>query len=326
MSAGFFMSDPRPPSFEQLQVLLTVVEEGSFTAAGRKLGRATSAISYAIDTIETQLGLAVFARGSTKRPTLTAAGAAVVAEAKALGRGMDTLLGRVKGILDGLETEITLAVDVLMPIERVVDVLHDFEVNFPTVTLRLQIEALGTISQLVHEGAADLGVGSHFHTNLDRLRQYQIEGVELIPVAAPSHPIVKSQRADPRDHVQLVLTDRSQATAGRDFGVVSPKTWRLGDLGAKHALLLAGIGWGSMPEPMVRADLAAGRLTQIRHLPFRSGMYQLLAIHKDGVLLGPAGRWLIERFIVQRVQPKTGSIRGRPVKSKAAKRPRLSPK
>src|SRR6267378_842807 len=76
---GFSMSNPRPPSLEQLHVLLTVVEAGSFAAAGRKLGRATSAISYAIDTIETQLGLPLFVRGTTKRPTLTPAGHAVVA-------------------------------------------------------------------------------------------------------------------------------------------------------------------------------------------------------------------------------------------------------
>jgi DNA-binding transcriptional LysR family regulator len=319
------MSNPRPPSLEQLHVLLTVVEAGSFAAAGRKLGRATSAISYAIDTIETQLGLPLFARGTTKRPTLTPAGHAVVTEAKTIGHGMETLLGRVRGILEGLEIEITLAIDVLMPIERVVDVLHGFEANFPTVTLRLKIEALGTISQLVHEGLADLGVGSFSHINPDGLQQYQVEGVELIPVAAPSHPIVKSRRAEPGDHVQLVLTDRSQATAGRDFGVISPKTWRLGDLGSKHALLLAGIGWGSMPEPMVRADIAAGRLALISHLPFRSGTYQLVVIHKVGASLGPAGRWLIERFIDQRVQPKMRSTK-RTSRRAATKRPDRIPK
>jgi hypothetical protein len=29
--------------------------------------------------------------------------------------------------------------------------------------------------------------------------------------------------------------------------VVGTKSWRLADLGAKHALLLAGVGWGNMP-------------------------------------------------------------------------------
>jgi len=42
------MRGPGPPSIEQLTVFLSVVETGSFAAAGRKLGRATSAISYTI--------------------------------------------------------------------------------------------------------------------------------------------------------------------------------------------------------------------------------------------------------------------------------------
>ena len=63
-----------------------------------------------------------------------------------------------------------------------------------------------------------------------------------------------------RNYIQLVLTDRSPLTEGRDFGVMSSRTWRLADLGAKHALLLEGIGWGNMPREMVqdRISTAAG--------------------------------------------------------------------
>jgi hypothetical protein len=43
-------------------------------------------------------------------------------------------------------------------------------------------------------------------------------------------------------HVQLVLSDRTVLSEGRDFGVLSPLIWRLGDLGAKHAFLKAGLG------------------------------------------------------------------------------------
>jgi DNA-binding transcriptional LysR family regulator len=62
--------------------LVTVVEEGSFTAAARRLQRATSAISCAIDTLETQLGLPLFDRGTTRKPKLTHVGQAIVSEAK----------------------------------------------------------------------------------------------------------------------------------------------------------------------------------------------------------------------------------------------------
>src|SRR3546814_17148737 len=65
--------------------------------------------------------------------------------------------------------------------------------------------------------------------------------VELIPVAAPSHALGRIHGPIPaetaRRHVQLVLTDRSDLTKGRDVGVIGLESWRLGDLGAKHALL-----------------------------------------------------------------------------------------
>ena len=60
------MPTPGTPSVDQLRVLLAVAEAGSFTGAARRLGRAISAVSYAIDTLEAQLGVPVFTRGSTR--------------------------------------------------------------------------------------------------------------------------------------------------------------------------------------------------------------------------------------------------------------------
>lgn len=63
--------------------------------------------------------------------------------------------------------------------------------------------------------------------------------------------------------MQLVLTDRSDLMAGKDYGVFSPSTWRLADLSTKYALLREGIGWGSMPRHMVDTDVAEGRLVHL---------------------------------------------------------------
>ena len=57
--------------------------------------------------------------------------------------------------------------------------------------------------------------------------------------------------------------------------MVGTKSWRLADLGAKHALLLAGVGWGNMPEPMVRDDFTAGRLKRLDLFDSPSGLYRL---------------------------------------------------
>ena len=91
------------------------------------------------------------------------------------------------------------------------------------------------------------------------------------------------------------MSERS-ATDGRDYGVVSLNNWRIGDLGVKHALLLAGLGWGGMPEPALRADLKAGRLVKLNVRNWRGGEYNLQAVHKVDTPPGPARRWLIERL------------------------------
>ena len=44
---------------------------------------------------------------------------------------------------------------------------------------------------------------------------------------------------------------------------MSPSTWRLADLFAKHAFLLNGLGFGGMPLHTVRQDLKSGKLVEL---------------------------------------------------------------
>jgi DNA-binding transcriptional LysR family regulator len=293
------MSEPGTPTLDQLRVLLALADTESMAGAGRKLGRATSAISYAIDNLEAQLGIKLFDRETTRKPKLTEAGRAVVAEACGLSRGFDKLRARVKGLIDGLEAEMSLVVDVMLPICQLVDALRAFQATFPTVPVRLHIEALGAVRQRVLDGAATLGVNGPLHEQHEGLETIPLAGVKLIPVASPGHPLAqpgKHEIGALRDHIQLVLTDRSSLTAGQDFGVHSEKTWRLADLGAKHGLLIAGVGWGNMPEEMIRADLDSGRLVALDLPDWKGGIYPLQVIYPSHTPPGPAGRWLIERF------------------------------
>jgi DNA-binding transcriptional LysR family regulator len=293
------MPDLGTPSVEQLQVFLTVVDTGSFAAAGRRLNRATSVVSYAIGNLEFQLGTKLFDRES-KKPALTAAGTAMLSEARAVSKSMDNLRARVRELTGGLEPVVAIAVDALLPMERLVDVMKAFGSEFSTVALRLYVESLGAITQLVHTGAASLGITGGIHVNVHGIERVGIGSVQLSPVAAPGHPLVRLKAPGAAlNHVQLVLTDRSPLTEGQDFGVIGAKTWRLTDLGAKHALLLAGVGWGNMPEPMVRDDINRGRLVAL-HLPeFSGGHYDLQAIYRTDMRPGPAASWIIERFKTQ---------------------------
>ncbi len=296
------MSEPGIPTIDQLRVFLVVVEAGSFSAAARRLGRAVSAVSYSIASLEQQLGVSLFDREQTRTPTLTEAGSAVLSKAKVVAAGIDDLRAGVRALLKGLEAEVTLAVDVMLPSERLVDAVQAFEATFPTVKLRLYVEALSAVAQMVRKGDAMIGVGGGLLEVEPELELVHVGDVEMIPVAAPNHPLARSRPNAPgaaRRHRQLILTVRTPFAEGPDVGIFSTEDWRLADLGAKHDLLLAGVGWGNMPEPIIRADLAAGRLVRLELAEAKRGIYSFQAMYRTDQTPGPAAAWLIQRFIDQ---------------------------
>jgi len=294
------VNNPGTPTFDQLRIFLTIVDTGSFAAAGRKLNRAVSVISYGIANLEAQLGVLLFEREGTRKPQLTVAGRALLAEARSIAHGMDGLRAKVKGLLDGLEAEVNLAVDVMLPAERLGKVLRAFAKEFPTVQLRLHAEALGAIVAMVLDRGAVIGISGPLSAGVEGIESMSAGLVPMVPVAAPDHPLGRMEQIAPgagRDYTQLVLTDRSRFTEGRDFSVASPKTWRLADLGAKHALLREGIGWGNMPLPMIEADLVAGTLVRLAMPDHPGGTYRFSGIWRRDTPPGPAASWLIEQFV-----------------------------
>ena len=291
------------PSLDQLRTFLAVAQEGSFSAAARKLNRTQSVVSYTIANLEDQLGGLMLFDRTGRRPALTEAGVTLLAEARKVSLGVDGLRARAAGLLAGLEPELSVVVDVMLPTATLVAVLVAFRATFPTVTLRLSVEGLGAVAKLVLDGTCAVGVSGPLARTIAGLSQRQVAGVRMIPVAAPTHPLGGWRGTIPlfalRDHVQLVLTDRSDLTKGQDFNVLSTETWRLGDLGAKHALLLAGLGWGSMPEPMLEEDLAAGRLVALDIDGRGPEDYRIFAVHLTEASPGPAGRWFIDRLAAE---------------------------
>jgi DNA-binding transcriptional LysR family regulator len=288
-------------SLDQLRTFVTAVEEGSFSAAGRRLRRSQSAVSELVGALESQLGVAIFDR-SRRYPTLTEAGAVLLGDARSVLAGAEGMKARARGMAAGLEPELSVAFDVFFPMAALTAAAKDFQRQFPRTPLRLYAETLGGAFQVVLDGRARLGVASALHVDVPSLSSERLGAVSLVMVAACGHPLAAIEGPIPRselaNHTQLVLTDRSDLTAGREFGVMSPSTWRLADLFAKHAFLLSGLGWGGMPTHVVEHDIAEGRLVrlQIEDVPENGMILPMSAIYLSTTPPGPAGRWLIERL------------------------------
>jgi DNA-binding transcriptional LysR family regulator len=288
-------------SLDQLRTFIAAVDEGSFSAAARKLNRVQSAVSSWISGLEDQFGVVLFDR-SGRFPKLTPEGVLLLADARSIVSGVATMKARARLMASGLETELSAVIDVFFPTAVLSATAKAFASRFPLTPLRLFVEGMGAGYQPVIEGLCGVGVLSTIPVAFPTLVSERLGEVPLVAVASPSHPLAQLTHRIPRHemakHLQLVLTDRSDLMSGRDFGVVAPSTWRLADLSTKYTFLKDGIGWGGMPLHMVEKDIASGSLVVLNADDVPPGGYLLTmsAYHRTSDPPGPAGRWLIDHL------------------------------
>ena len=285
-------------TLDQLKVLVTIEETGSFSAAGRKLKRAQSAISHAVITLENLQRVQLFDR-SGRNPVLTEGGKALSAQARQVLRQAELFERTASAIAGGLEPELTFSVDSMVPTEPVIRTLGALQQRFPDLAVTLFTEALGGAERRVRSGSAALGLCMLFPAQVQDLQAYQVTAIELVPVVAPSHPLALEGRRLEREvlaeHVQLVLTD-PESQGGPSYSVVSPRVWRFVDLGRRLDFLLAGFGWATMPLHLVEQHLRSGAL---KRLPIEDpsilpGSIPIYAVHQRARPLGAAARSLLQ--------------------------------
>lgn len=293
-------------TIDQLRMLVAVADEGSFTRAARRVQRAQSAVSQAIQTLEFLLDLELFDR-SGYRPVLTNEGRAVVADARGVIERATALRARARSLAGGVEAHVRLAVTLLAPIDRVADALSGLDDAFPATELDLVVSEAGGPLEAVtteREGArADLGVVGAFNLrgpSADAVEAMELGRVAITAVAAPDHPLGERAAAGEPIGREHLKGERQLASASaRGVATADPlsaRVWPVADQGVRRALLLRGFGWGVVPAHVVQADLDDGALVPLDlAFPGAAPAHEtLLAIHRRNTPPGPAGRWMIE--------------------------------
>lgn len=296
-----------PFSLDQLATFIAVVEEGSFSAAGRRLGRVQSGVSYTIAQLEEALGSKLFER-SGRRPLLTDEGRRLTAEARLVLSQAQELWACASSLREAHEPELRIAIDAAYPRQRLLDASVDFQALFPATMLRIAVGLSGEILEAVRSGRVDLGISHLFGPADPQLALRHAGSVRLVPVCAAHHPIASHPPphsvAELQRSTQIVHTERGAAST-RDQGVLAPRTWRVTERSLKLELILQGVGWGCLPDAVVRGPVEAGQLVLLQPEPWPEGGH-LLPIQsfflKDHPL-GPAGRWLHDRLTLSEADP-----------------------
>jgi DNA-binding transcriptional LysR family regulator len=292
-------------SIDQMRAALAVAELGSFSDAARRFNRAQSAVSYAVTTLERQLGLTLFDRTDRGKPEPTEYGRVLLREMEALVRRADDIKNQARDVGKGLEYELAITLDSLFPLQRLFEVLKEFERDYPTIQLRIHVEAMGAVQSDVLEGRSTFGIIGSLLNLLPGLVGDALPPITRFPVASRDHPLARGhpkKRLPQRqlfDHVQIVQIDRSNLTANREFSVYAGRTWRVSDLETKRQLVSAGIGWGYLPQYTIADDLAAGTLVRLWVEGMRDeNAVALVLVRRRDRVLGPGAQWLLSRLLM----------------------------
>ena len=254
---------------DTLALLQSVARTGSFAGAARDLGLVPSAVTYRVRQVEDALDALLFDR-SSRQARLTDAGAELLREGERLLGEVDAVANRVRRVATGWESQLTLAVDVVISSSTVMELTQAFFQASAQTRLRLRDEALsGTLHALV-SGQADLALG----VSLDQgahagIRSRVIGEVAFVFVVAPHHPLAALPEPLSDDllqrHRAVAVADSIPHGAGLTLGILAGQdVLTVPSMRAKLDAQLRGLGAGFLPEPMVRPFIETGRLVAKR--------------------------------------------------------------
>jgi len=255
----------------ELTAFVAVAEHSSFTKAAAQVGIAAPTMSQTIRSLEDRLGVRLFNR-TTRSVALTEAGERLLAEVQPILDGVDRAMESVNSYRDKPIGTLRLAIDrpasQIMAARGFGPLIRPFLAEYPDVRVEIFIDdALGDIVS----GRFDAGIrlGQRIERDMTILRV--VDDFRVLTVAAPSYLAHHPKPSVPNDlHAHNCVRFRApwdlstqawvytkgdtQTEIGVDGSVV------VNDLDMLLRHVLDGCGVGHLPEPLVAAHLAQGRL------------------------------------------------------------------
>jgi len=286
-------------TLDSLIVLDAIDRNGSFAGAAEELHRVPSAITYAVQKLEQDLDLLLFDRRG-HRAVLTDAGRELLAEGRRLLGAAAEIESRVRRVATGYEIELRIAVSDLIRTASLVPLLRDYYGELAGTRLRLLTEVYGGTWDALVNGRADLALGVPEEAPAGGGFATQPLGiVRWVFAVAPDHPLAQAAQPIPRlellRHRAVSAADSSRNLPPRTSGLISGQdVLTVPDMRSKLELQRAGIGAGFLPEHLVRADLASGRLVTLRTEEPKPDSTLLVAWRSTA--RGKALRWVLQRL------------------------------
>ncbi|PSV38279.1 LysR family transcriptional regulator [Photobacterium sp. GB-27] len=275
-------------TLDQLNAFVISVQQGSFSAAARRLGKAQSRISTAISNLEADLGFELFDR-SARLPILTPEGQQMYEEAKVVLAQCERLQSRALTLTQGEEVTLTIAMDEASPLTAFEDFFQRVSETFPLLKLTIINGSKDDIATRVDEEMADIGILFFSKTLPSSLEFTPICEFNSSLIVGKNHSLAQISAPTVQQlsqHRQLLICDRS----GRHHSeALSANYWQIDSYYSITSFVLRNMGWAFVPDHVFTYDF------------FSEGVVKL---SMENI---PASQW-IEMGVVKRRDRATGPV------------------
>lgn len=255
-------------NLNRLSHFVAVVESGSFTAAADRLGLAKAAVSHQVAQLERELGTTLLVR-TTRRLSPTATGQRFYERAALILRDAEEAVSAVSAETEVPSGTLTLTAPLDYGAKVVTDAVAAYLAAYPGMEVDLRFN--DTVYDMI-EKRLDLAIRAGWLIDSSE-RAKRIGTFEQLLVTAPAYVAKRGEPARPDDlasadwiangALKAPLEWRFANTAGDEMTVTGKALVTADSTDAAHCCALAGIGLAVLPDYQVRADIAAGRLTQL---------------------------------------------------------------
>lgn len=291
-------------SLDQWQALIAVVDEGGYANAAEALDKSQSAISYAVQKIETELGIRAFALEGRKAK-LTETGQMLYRQAKILVEEAERIESTAIQLSQGWEPLVRVTADALFPQHCMLTALDAFARQSPLTRIEYTETVLSGTDEALLRKEADVVVNARIPPGFVG---EPLMRVRFLAVAAADHPLNQMDsltHEDLRQHRQIVIRD--SGTRRIDAGWLgAEQRWTVSHSSTRNAAIRRGLGFAWMPESDIGTSLETGEL---KVLPLAEGFERFVDLHliyADGQYAGQAARYLGEQIRLAVAQPCPG--------------------
>jgi DNA-binding transcriptional LysR family regulator len=252
-------------TLDQLKSFQAIVEGGSLRAAALKLHRSQPTISVAIKNLEDELDLKLFDRDQY-RNTLTPEGQALYEQAKLVLGQAQSLKGLAQKLVSGEELEVGIAFTSAMPVSPIISTIKQCKDEFPSTRLEIYSEnGMGPLD-LLQDGQVSLLIIPWIR-NMEKLESMPFLKLRFASVIAADSPLLQQYDVVPKAVMKAypqVLISEPTASSPTYGALEGCDQWRANDYQTNKEIILQGMGWGFLPEHLIKDELAQGLLAPLK--------------------------------------------------------------